>query len=56
MGVRNMVAGREVKDKIVQELPNARIDAMELDLSSMASVRKFASEYSSSKRPLNLLM
>ncbi|KMT16356.1 hypothetical protein BVRB_3g055030 [Beta vulgaris subsp. vulgaris] len=56
MGVRNMVAGREVKDKIVQELPNARIDAMELDLSSMASVRKFASEYSSSKRPLNLLI
>lgn len=29
---------------------------MELDLSSMASVRKFASEYKASNRPLNLLI
>ncbi|KAH7840925.1 hypothetical protein Vadar_023394 [Vaccinium darrowii] len=32
------------------------IDVMELDLSSMASVRKFASEYKSSGLPLNLLI
>ncbi|CAO2821191.1 unnamed protein product [Amaranthus hypochondriacus] len=56
MGVRNMEAGREVKDKIVKEIPSAKVDAMELDLSSMTSVRKFASEYNSSKRPLNLLI
>lgn len=56
MGVRNMDAGKEVKDKIVQELPAAKVDAMELDLSSMASVRKFASEYKASNRPLNLLI
>ena len=56
MGVRNMEAGREVKNKIVQEIPSAKVDAMELDLSSMTSVRKFASEYNSSKLPLNLLM
>ena len=56
MGVRNMEAGREVKDKIVQQFPEAKVDAMELDLSSMASVRKFVSEYNSSNRPLNLLM
>ncbi|KAK9724654.1 hypothetical protein RND81_05G090100 [Saponaria officinalis] len=56
MGVRNMVAGNEVKDKIVQEIPAAKVDTMELDLSSMASVRKFVSEYKSSNRPLNLLI
>ncbi|KAL9240470.1 hypothetical protein vseg_014684 [Gypsophila vaccaria] len=56
MGVRNMDAGKEVKDKIVQEIPAAKVDTMELDLSSMASVRKFASDYKSSNRQLNLLI
>ena len=56
MGVRNMAAGKEVKEAIVKEIPAAKIDAMELDLSSMASVRKFAAEFSSSHLPLNLLM
>lgn len=56
MGVRNMAAGKEVKEAIVKEIPAAKVDAMELDLSSMASVRKFASEYTSSGHPLNLLM
>ena len=37
-----MTAGREVKETIVEKNPNAKIDVMELDLSSMASVRKFA--------------
>ncbi|XP_057480931.1 short-chain dehydrogenase TIC 32, chloroplastic-like [Actinidia eriantha] len=56
MGVRNMAAGKEVKEAIVKEIPAAKIDAMELDLSSMASVRKFAAEFSSSRLPLNLLI
>lgn len=56
MGVRNMVAGKEVKEAIVKEIPAAKVDAMELDLSSLASVRKFASDYNQSGRPLNLLM
>ncbi|KAL7183768.1 hypothetical protein ACSBR2_026027 [Camellia fascicularis] len=56
MGVRNMSAGKEVKNAISKEIPAAKIDAMELDLSSMASVRKFASEYTSSGLPLNLLI
>jgi len=51
-----MDAGKQVMDKIVKEIPAAKVDAMELDLSSMASVRKFASEYKSSNRPLNLLI
>ena len=56
MGVRNMAAGKEIKGAIVKEIPSPKVDVMELDLSSMASVRKFASEYNSSSLPLNLLM
>lgn len=56
MAVRNTDAGRNVKEEILKEIPTAKIDVMELDLSSMASVRKFASEYNSSGRPLHILM
>ncbi|KAI6702104.1 hypothetical protein NL676_011240 [Syzygium grande] len=56
MAVRNVDAGRSVKEAILKELPSARIDVMELDLSSMASVRKFASDYQASALPLNLLI
>ncbi|KMT16355.1 hypothetical protein BVRB_3g055020 [Beta vulgaris subsp. vulgaris] len=56
MGVRNMAAAREVKEKISSDIPSAKVDAMELDLSSMASVRKFASEFTSSGLPLNILI
>ncbi|KAK4571553.1 hypothetical protein RGQ29_030114 [Quercus rubra] len=56
MGVRNMTAGREVKEAMVKGNPTAKIDAMELDLSSMASVRKFAEEFNSSGLPLSILI
>ncbi|KAF8380217.1 hypothetical protein HHK36_027699 [Tetracentron sinense] len=56
MAVRNMAAGRDVKEAIVKEIPTAKIDVMELDLSSMASVRKFAAEFDSLGLPLNLLI
>ena len=56
MAVRNMVSAEAVKETIVKEIPTAKVDAMELDLSSMASVRKFAADYNSSGLPLNILM
>ncbi|KAL6986268.1 Short-chain dehydrogenase TIC 32, chloroplastic [Sarracenia purpurea var. burkii] len=56
MAVRNIDSGIKVKESILKENSNAKVDVMELDLSSMASVRKFASDYKSSGRPLNLLM
>ncbi|XP_027116958.1 short-chain dehydrogenase TIC 32, chloroplastic isoform X2 [Coffea arabica] len=56
MAVRNMTAGQEVKDAIVKEIPAAKVDVMELDLSSLASVRKFAAGFTSSGRPLNILI
>ncbi|KAK3020174.1 hypothetical protein RJ639_046982 [Escallonia herrerae] len=34
MAVRNMDAGRKTKEAIVKEIPNAKIDVMELDLSN----------------------
>ncbi|XP_073002212.1 short-chain dehydrogenase TIC 32, chloroplastic-like [Typha latifolia] len=56
MGVRNMSSGKSVREEIVNKIPSAKVDVMELDLSSMASVRKFASEFGSSNLPLNILI
>ncbi|KAH7513911.1 hypothetical protein FEM48_Zijuj11G0033100 [Ziziphus jujuba var. spinosa] len=56
MAVRNVNSGKDVRETVLKEIPTAKIDVMELDLSSMASVRKFASEYSASGLPLNLLI
>lgn len=56
MGVRNMAAAKDVNEAIVlEEIPTAKIDAIELDLSSMSSVRKFASEFKSAGHPLAVL-
>ncbi|KAK7318222.1 hypothetical protein RJT34_02921 [Clitoria ternatea] len=56
MAVRNVTSGMNVKQTILKEIPAAKIDVMELDLCSMASVRKFAADYISSGRPLNILI
>lgn len=51
-----MDAGANVKEAILKKVSNAKIDVMELDLSSMASVRKFAAEYNSKGLSLNILV
>nr|TKR97505.1 short-chain dehydrogenase TIC 32, chloroplastic-like [Populus alba] len=56
MAMRNLDAGRNGKEAMLKEIPRAKIDFMELDLSSMASVRNFASEYTSLGLPLNILI
>lgn len=56
MAVRNTDAGGKVREAILRENPNAKLDVMELDLASMASVRKFALDYTSLGLPLNHLM
>ncbi|TMW95755.1 hypothetical protein EJD97_008375 [Solanum chilense] len=56
MAVRNVKSGEEVKDSVLKEIPHAKIDVMEMDLGSMESVRKFASEYNSTGYPLNILI
>ncbi|KAK8467513.1 hypothetical protein PHAVU_007G072600 [Phaseolus vulgaris] len=56
MGVRNMIAAKDVKETILKEIPSAKVDTLELDLSSMDSVNKFASDFKSSGLPLNILI
>ncbi|XP_021735808.1 short-chain dehydrogenase TIC 32, chloroplastic-like [Chenopodium quinoa] len=56
MAVRNIEAGKSLKEKILEEIPAAKIDVMELDLSSLASVEKFSSDFKSSGLPLNILI
>lgn len=56
MAVRNLSAGDEAKETIIKQVPNAKVDAMELDLSSMKSITKFASNFNSSGLPLNVLV
>ncbi|XP_009802403.1 short-chain dehydrogenase TIC 32, chloroplastic-like isoform X2 [Nicotiana tabacum] len=56
MAVKNMAAGKDVKEAIVKEIPAAKVDVMELDLSSLASVRKFAANFLSSGLSLNMLI
>ncbi|XP_024994520.1 short-chain dehydrogenase TIC 32, chloroplastic-like [Cynara cardunculus var. scolymus] len=56
MPVRNVEAGQKVKESISQKIPNAKLEVMELDISSLESVRTFASQYCSKGHPLNLLI
>ncbi|EEF51204.1 short-chain dehydrogenase TIC 32, chloroplastic [Ricinus communis] len=56
MAVRNVKAGTTVKEEILENIPTAKIDVMELDLSVISSVRNFASEYISLGLPLNILI
>ncbi|CAN4077384.1 unnamed protein product [Withania somnifera] len=56
MAVRNMENGKKIKENILKSIANAKIDFMELNLSSMESIRTFAKEYNSAGHPLNLLI
>nr|GEV88425.1 hypothetical protein [Tanacetum cinerariifolium] len=56
MAVRNANKGIEVKDSILTKTPDAKIDVLELYLSSLASVRAFAANYLSLDLPLHILI
>jgi len=56
MPVRTLESGKKVAESIVEKIPNAKLEVMELDISSQESVRKFASEYCSKGLPLNILI
>ncbi|XP_054786946.1 short-chain dehydrogenase TIC 32, chloroplastic-like isoform X5 [Prosopis cineraria] len=58
MGIRDIKAGRQIKEAMMRDNDNskAKIDVMELDLSSMESVRNFAKQFNSCGLPLNLLI
>ncbi|KAI3501297.1 hypothetical protein L1887_29161 [Cichorium endivia] len=54
--VIDLESGQKVKRSIVEKIPNAKIDVMLLDINSLISVRKFASEYRSKGLPLDILI
>ncbi|KAM0069916.1 putative oxidoreductase [Helianthus debilis subsp. tardiflorus] len=56
MAARNLEAARKCKETIIKGCPSATIDVMELDVSSLESVTKFANEYISKGLPLNILI
>jgi predicted amino acid dehydrogenase len=57
MAVRDVSAGIRAKEAIQAELHGgAEVDVLQLDLSSMASVRRFADDFGSLNLPLNILM
>lgn len=56
MAVRTISSGEAVKESILKETSNACLHVLQLDLSSMASVRRFASEFKALSLPLNILI
>ncbi|XP_008799176.2 short-chain dehydrogenase TIC 32, chloroplastic-like isoform X2 [Phoenix dactylifera] len=53
---RTLESGRKVKESILEHNPDARIDIMEMDLSSLDSVGSFARAFNSSYQHLNILI
>lgn len=53
---RNLKAAEDVKSRIQKEIPTAEIIVMELDLSSFASIRRFATNFKTCGLPLNVLI
>lgn len=56
IGARNVEAGKAARDDIVEETKGARVDVLQLDLSSMESVKKFANDFQALNLPLNILI
>ncbi|CAL5033190.1 unnamed protein product [Urochloa decumbens] len=56
MGVRNLSTGSLVRKNIVGQVPTAKIEVLELDLSSMASVRRFVDNFNALDLPLHILV
>lgn len=56
MAARDMKKAAKVKERIKREGPEAEILVSEIDLSSLASVRRFCMEFAALGLPLNILM
>jgi WW domain-containing oxidoreductase len=56
MAARNLEAAAKCKETIIKDCPNATIDIMQLDVSSLESVRNFANEFIAKGLPLNILI
>ncbi|CAL9210043.1 unnamed protein product [Musa hybrid cultivar] len=56
IAARNMEAATDAKQLILKTTPSARVDLLELDLSSLKSVRAFSDKFLSMDLPLNILI
>ncbi|KAG6493245.1 hypothetical protein ZIOFF_048222 [Zingiber officinale] len=56
IGARNFEAARAVKQNILHDVPSARVDIIDLELSSQKSVRAFADKFLAMNLPLNILI
>uniref|UniRef100_A0A453GZA2 Uncharacterized protein n=1 Tax=Aegilops tauschii subsp. strangulata TaxID=200361 RepID=A0A453GZA2_AEGTS len=56
MAVRNLAAAEAVRQAVLAETPGGSVEVMELDLSSLASVRNFAADFAATGLPLNILV
>lgn len=56
IAARNTKAANQAKQAILQNNEHAKIDVLELDLSSLKSVKAFADNFKALNLPLNILM
>ncbi|KAJ8753599.1 hypothetical protein K2173_022840 [Erythroxylum novogranatense] len=56
MPARNLKKASEVKEMIQKDTPNAEIITMDIDMSSLASVNRFCSDFLALGLPLNILI
>ncbi|CAK8563000.1 unnamed protein product [Lathyrus sativus] len=56
VGARDMKKAIKIREKIQEESPYAQIILLEIDLSSLASIQRFCSEFLSLELPLNILI
>ncbi len=56
MACRNEEKGEKARAEILREYPDALLDVMELDLSKLASIRKFAEQFEGIYSQLDILV
>ena len=56
MACRNMDISRKAQLEIIEQSKNYNVDLMELDISSLASIREFCSEYKNKYQKLDILI
>lgn len=53
---RSLESGIKVKESLLEQNPDAKLQVMEMDVSSLESVRSFAQSFNSSNKHLNILI
>lgn len=56
MAVRDMDKGAKAFNEILKETPNAKLDMMQINLSDLGSVKRFAQEFKTKYQKLNILI